>query len=73
MTFIQYFLLLFCMICFIYWFAKQVLIRLIGADESMYSNYAEAMQWLEDTNVLEMIVDKFSSSVCASVGIIHLL
>ncbi|XP_020102860.1 serine/threonine-protein phosphatase 6 regulatory subunit 3-B isoform X2 [Ananas comosus] len=40
----------------------EVLIRLIGADESMYSNYAEAMQWLEDTNVLEMIVDKFSSS-----------
>ncbi|XP_073003609.1 uncharacterized protein [Typha latifolia] len=40
----------------------EVLIRLIGADESMYSNYADTMQWLEDTNVLEMIVDKFSSS-----------
>nr|DAD37226.1 TPA_asm: hypothetical protein HUJ06_007867 [Nelumbo nucifera] len=40
----------------------QVLIRLIGADEQMYTNYMDAMQWLEDTNVLEMIVDKFSSS-----------
>ncbi|KAJ0980742.1 hypothetical protein J5N97_008997 [Dioscorea zingiberensis] len=40
----------------------EVLIRLIGADESMYSNYVDSIQWLEDTNVLEMIVDKFSSS-----------
>lgn len=29
----------------------------------MYSNYMDAMQWLENTDVLEMIVDKFSSSV----------
>lgn len=42
----------------------QVLIRLIGADETMYANYADAMQWLDDTNVLEMIVEKFGSSVC---------
>ncbi|MQL72304.1 hypothetical protein Taro_004655 [Colocasia esculenta] len=40
----------------------EVLIRMIGADEHMYSNYMDSMQWLEDTNVLEMIVDKFSSS-----------
>ncbi|KAK9267336.1 hypothetical protein L1049_009760 [Liquidambar formosana] len=40
----------------------EVLIRLIGADEHIYANYMEAMQWLEDTDVLEMIVDKFSSS-----------
>ncbi|KAG9439127.1 hypothetical protein H6P81_019292 [Aristolochia fimbriata] len=40
----------------------EVLIRLIGADEHMYSNYLDAMQWLEETNVLEMVVDKFSSS-----------
>ncbi|KAJ4754816.1 Serine/threonine-protein phosphatase 6 regulatory subunit 1 [Rhynchospora pubera] len=40
----------------------EVLIRLIGADETMYANYADAMQWLDDANVLEMIVDKFSSS-----------
>ena len=42
---------------------EQVLIRLIGADEHLYSNYVESMQWLEDIDVLEMIVDKFSSSV----------
>jgi len=36
---------------------------LIGADEHMYVSHVDAMQWIEDTNVLEMIVDKFSSSV----------
>lgn len=41
----------------------QVLIRLISADEPMYNNCTDAVQWMEDTNVLEMIVDKFSSSV----------
>uniref|UniRef100_A0A2N9GSU1 Uncharacterized protein n=1 Tax=Fagus sylvatica TaxID=28930 RepID=A0A2N9GSU1_FAGSY len=45
----------------------EVLIRLIGADEHMYANYMEAMQWIEDTDVLEMIVDKFSSSDCPEV------
>ncbi|KAJ4702988.1 Serine/threonine-protein phosphatase 6 regulatory subunit 3 [Melia azedarach] len=40
----------------------EVLIRLIGADEHIYTNYTESMKWIEDTNVLEMIVDKFSSS-----------
>uniref|UniRef100_M8CSA2 Serine/threonine-protein phosphatase 6 regulatory subunit 3 n=1 Tax=Aegilops tauschii TaxID=37682 RepID=M8CSA2_AEGTA len=40
----------------------QVLIRLIGADETIYSNYADTMQWLENTDVLGMIADKFSSS-----------
>lgn len=45
----------------------EVLIRLIGADEHIYTNYMDAMQWLEDTNVLEMIVDKFSSSDCPEV------
>jgi hypothetical protein len=42
---------------------KQVLMRLIGADETIYSNFADTLQWLESTDVLEMIVDKFSSSV----------
>ena len=37
--------------------------RLIGADETIYSNFADTLQWLESTDVLEMIVDKFSSSV----------
>lgn len=45
----------------------EVLIRLIGADEHMYSNYTEAMQWIQDMDVLEMIVDKFSSSDCPEV------
>ncbi|KAG6496540.1 hypothetical protein ZIOFF_044407 [Zingiber officinale] len=40
----------------------EVLVRLIGADENMHSNYVEAMQWLEHVDVLDMIVDKFSSS-----------
>ncbi|KAL3643740.1 hypothetical protein CASFOL_014555 [Castilleja foliolosa] len=45
----------------------EVLIRLIGADEHIYANYPDSMQWLEDMNVLEMIVDKFSSSDCPEV------
>ncbi|XP_022721294.1 serine/threonine-protein phosphatase 6 regulatory subunit 2-like isoform X2 [Durio zibethinus] len=45
----------------------EVLIRLIGADEHMYTNYMESMQWIEDTDVLKMIVDKFSSSDSAEV------
>lgn len=40
----------------------EVLVRLIGADENIYSNYTDTVQWLEETDVLEMIVDKFSSS-----------
>uniref|UniRef100_A0A0E0C3X5 Uncharacterized protein n=1 Tax=Oryza meridionalis TaxID=40149 RepID=A0A0E0C3X5_9ORYZ len=40
----------------------EVLIRLIGADETIYSNYGDTLQWLENTDVLEMIADKFSSS-----------
>ena len=42
---------------------KQVLMRLIGADETIYSNFVDTLHWLENTDVLEMIVDKFSSSV----------
>ncbi|THU44059.1 hypothetical protein C4D60_Mb02t03370 [Musa balbisiana] len=40
----------------------EVLIRLIGADENMQFSYMDTMQCVEDTDVLEMIVDKFSSS-----------
>ncbi|CAN8303872.1 unnamed protein product [Cochlearia groenlandica] len=40
----------------------EVLKRLIGTDEHLYANYTTAMQWVEDTEVLEMIVDKFGSS-----------
>ncbi|KAI3697608.1 hypothetical protein L6452_30702 [Arctium lappa] len=45
----------------------EVLIRLIGADEHLYTSYADSTQWLEDIDVLEMIVDKFSSSDCPEV------
>lgn len=45
----------------------EVLIRLIGADEHLYTSYMDSMQWLEETDVLEMIVDKFSSSDCPEV------
>ncbi|XAR59364.1 hypothetical protein NMG60_11015182 [Bertholletia excelsa] len=45
----------------------EVLIRLIGADEHLYTSYTDSMQWLENTDVLEMIVDKFSSSDCPEV------
>jgi serine/threonine-protein phosphatase 6 regulatory subunit 3 len=33
----------------------------------MYSSYADSMQWLDDIKVLEMIVDKFSTSDCPEV------
>lgn len=42
---------------------QQVLVRLIGADEHIYKNYPDFIQWLESMNVLEIIVDKFTSSV----------
>ncbi|KAL0321397.1 UNVERIFIED_CONTAM: Serine/threonine-protein phosphatase 6 regulatory subunit [Sesamum radiatum] len=45
----------------------EVLIRLIGVDEHIYASYGDSMQWFEDMNVLEMIVDKFSSSDCPEV------
>jgi serine/threonine-protein phosphatase 6 regulatory subunit 3 len=45
----------------------EVLVRLIGADEHLYSSYLDSMKWLEDTNVLEMIGDKLSSSDCPEV------
>ncbi|KAI3793750.1 hypothetical protein L1987_36372 [Smallanthus sonchifolius] len=41
---------------------KEVLVRLVGADDHMYPNYAEVMQWLNDSNLLEMIVDKLNPS-----------
>ncbi|KAG8043529.1 hypothetical protein GUJ93_ZPchr0458g22329 [Zizania palustris] len=44
----------------------EVLIRLIGADETMYSSYVDSMQWLDDIQVLEMIADKFSLSAFRS-------
>ncbi|KAK6926787.1 SIT4 phosphatase-associated protein family [Dillenia turbinata] len=40
----------------------EVLIRLVGADDHMYSNSFDIMQWLADSNLLEMIVDKLNPS-----------
>jgi len=37
----------------------EILIRLVGADDHMYTD--DAMEWLADTDLLEMIVDKLSS------------
>ncbi|XP_010503168.1 PREDICTED: serine/threonine-protein phosphatase 6 regulatory subunit 3-like [Camelina sativa] len=38
----------------------EVLIRLVGADDHVYPNHLDVMQWLADSNLLEMIVDKLS-------------
>ncbi|QHN95050.1 hypothetical protein HN51_042947 [Arachis hypogaea] len=40
----------------------EVLIRLVGADDHVYPNFIDVMQWLADSNLLEMIVDKLSPS-----------
>ncbi|CAI0397868.1 unnamed protein product [Linum tenue] len=40
----------------------EVLVRLVGADDHVYSNFVDVMQWLADSNLLEMIVDKLSPS-----------
>ncbi|KAJ0704540.1 putative SIT4 phosphatase-associated protein family [Helianthus annuus] len=41
---------------------KEVLVRLVGAEDHMYPNYAEVMQLLAESNLLEMIVDKLNPS-----------
>ncbi|KAK9072612.1 hypothetical protein SSX86_009047 [Deinandra increscens subsp. villosa] len=40
----------------------EVLVRLVGADDHIYPNPTDVMQWLADSNLLEMIVDKLSPS-----------
>ncbi|KAM7527934.1 hypothetical protein LguiB_031344 [Lonicera macranthoides] len=40
----------------------EVLVRLVGSDDHMYPNSMDVMQWLADSNLLEMIVDKLSPS-----------
>ncbi|KAF3779861.1 Serine/threonine-protein phosphatase 6 regulatory subunit 2 [Nymphaea thermarum] len=51
----------------------EVLVRLVGADDHIYTNYMDAMQWLDDTDVLEIIVDKLSSSVSIIMDFILLI
>ncbi|XP_042470186.1 serine/threonine-protein phosphatase 6 regulatory subunit 3-like [Zingiber officinale] len=41
---------------------REILIRLVGADDHTNPNYVNIMQWLSDTNLLDMIVDKLSPS-----------
>ncbi|KAG9146518.1 hypothetical protein Leryth_011777 [Lithospermum erythrorhizon] len=41
----------------------EVLVRLVGADDYFYPNSMDVMQWLADSNLLEMIVDKLNHSV----------
>lgn len=41
----------------------EVLVRLVGADDHVYPNFLDVMQWLADSNLLEMIVDKLNPSV----------
>ncbi|KAL8146309.1 hypothetical protein AgCh_004166 [Apium graveolens] len=40
----------------------EVLLRLVGSDDHMYPNSSDVMQWLAESNLLEMIVDKLSPS-----------
>ncbi|CAI0453005.1 unnamed protein product [Linum tenue] len=40
----------------------EVLVRLVGADDHVYPNFVDVMQWLADSNLLEMVVDKLSPS-----------
>ncbi|KAF2587502.1 hypothetical protein F2Q70_00035710 [Brassica cretica] len=41
---------------------QRILIRLVGADDHVYPNHMDVMQWLADSNLLEMVVDKLSPS-----------
>ncbi|KAF7805598.1 serine/threonine-protein phosphatase 6 regulatory subunit 3 [Senna tora] len=40
----------------------EVLVRLVGADDHVYPNFIDVMQWLAESNLLEMIVDKLTPS-----------
>ncbi|XP_025685248.1 uncharacterized protein [Arachis hypogaea] len=40
----------------------EVLIRLVGSDDHAYPNFINVVQWLAESNLLEMIVDKLSPS-----------
>ncbi|KAL8092399.1 uncharacterized protein LOC141689584 isoform X2 [Apium graveolens] len=40
----------------------EIMVRLVGADDHMYPNSLDVMQWLADSNLLEMIIDKLSPS-----------
>ncbi|KAF2321758.1 hypothetical protein GH714_002507 [Hevea brasiliensis] len=50
----------------------EVLVRLVGADDHVYPNFIDVMQWLADSNLLEMIVDKLSPSFLGLLGTMHM-
>ena len=50
---------------------SQVLVRFVGADDHVYPNFLDVMQWLADSNLLEMIVDKLSPSVSENFLLYH--
>ncbi|WOL18073.1 serine/threonine-protein phosphatase 6 regulatory subunit 3-like [Canna indica] len=46
----------------------EILIRLVCADDHAYPNYMNIMQWLANTNLLDMIVDKLSTDHSSEVN-----
>ncbi|XP_022985688.1 serine/threonine-protein phosphatase 6 regulatory subunit 3-like isoform X1 [Cucurbita maxima] len=40
----------------------EVLVRLVGADDHVYPNFMDVMQWLSESDMLELIVDKLNPS-----------
>ncbi|CAI9776457.1 unnamed protein product [Fraxinus pennsylvanica] len=40
----------------------EVLVRLVGVNDHLYSNSMDVIQWLADSSLLEMIVDKLDTS-----------
>ncbi|XP_009382444.2 uncharacterized protein LOC103970401 isoform X1 [Musa acuminata AAA Group] len=46
----------------------EILLRLVGADDHTYPNHMDIMQWLADTKLLEIIVDKLSPAHSAEVN-----
>jgi serine/threonine-protein phosphatase 6 regulatory subunit 3 len=40
-----------------------VLMRLVGADEQILMFHADAVQWLAETDLLEMLVEKLDPQV----------
>ncbi|CAM8961320.1 unnamed protein product [Rhodiola kirilowii] len=40
----------------------EVLVRMVGADDHVYPNFLDVIQWLADSDLLEMIVDKLHPS-----------
>lgn len=48
--------------------SMQILVRLVSTDDHMYPNFMDVMQWLADSNLVEMIVDKLSPSVSSQIA-----